>query len=114
MLLFDSGGDGEFSLAVPVEREGRYNVKAYFVRVPEFGIVDVSINGKSVGYPADTFKKTDDLTRPIWPPKAFHYSDVFLTRGTNVIRFSISSKNSKLVGFKVGLDCLVIEEKKTR
>jgi hypothetical protein len=114
MLFFDSGGAGELSLAVPVEKEGRYDVTVYFVRTPECGIVDVSINGESVGDPADTFKKTDDLTRPIWPPKPFLYSGIRLRRGTNTFRFSINSRNPKSAGFKVGVDCLVLEEKKAR
>ena len=113
MLLFDSGGDGEFSLEIPVEKEGLYNLNVYFVRAPEYGIVNVYVNGKSVGAPADTFKKTDDLTRPLWPPKKFLYPDVKLTRGLNTIRFTVNSKNPKSTGFKVGLDCLVLEEKKT-
>jgi hypothetical protein len=46
----------------------RHAVQTHFVRAPEYGIVDVLINGSRVGEAVDTFKKTDDLTPPIWPP----------------------------------------------
>ncbi len=111
MLLFDSGGEGSFSLAVPADQEGEYDVKIHFVRAPEYGIVKLRINGEAVGEPVDTYKKTEDLTRPIWPPQAFDFGIVHLKEGINVFEFIIESKRAEAEGYKVGIDCLVLERK---
>ena len=110
MLLFDSGGDGRFSLAVPAEQAGKYDVKIHFVRAPEYGIVKVAINGIPAGEAVDTYKKTDDLTRPLWPPKAFDFGVVDLKEGLNVFEFTVESKNEVAEGYQVGIDCLVLEK----
>jgi hypothetical protein len=110
MLLFDSGGKGKFSLAVPVDHSGKYKAKVYYVRAPEYGIVQLRVNGDPVGEPVDIFLKTDDLTRPLWPPKAFDFGEIDLSEGINVFEFSLESKNEEAEGYKVGIDCLVLEE----
>jgi hypothetical protein len=110
MLLFDSGGKGKFSLAVPVDRPGKYQVKVYYVRAPEYGIAQLRINGESVGAPVDTFLKTDDLTRPIWPPKAYEYGEIDLVEGINDFAFIVESKAEEAEGYKIGIDCLVLEK----
>jgi len=71
MLCFDSGGKGEFSAAVPAEEAGKYTVKIHYVRAIDYGIVQLSINGEPAGEPVDTYLRTDDLTRPLWPPREF-------------------------------------------
>ncbi len=109
MLLFDTGGDGAFTLAIPVKAEGRYALKVHYVRAPDYGIVRLRVNGKSVGDPVDTFLKKDDLTRPLWPPKEALFPDVPLRKGENAFRFSVDSKHPKSEGYKVGLDCLVVK-----
>jgi hypothetical protein len=110
VLVFDSGGKGEFSLGVPVHEKGKYVLTIYFVRAPDYGQVEVDVNGNPLGDVVDTFLKTDDLTRPIWPPKAFAYPEIALKEGMNEFRFTIDSKNPEAEGFKVGIDCLVLEK----
>ncbi len=110
MLVFDSGGKGIFSLSVPVKKSGKYTIKIYFVRAPDYGNVQLSVNSLPVGDPVDTFLKTDDLTRPIWPPKEFVFPAVPLHEGMNIFTFSIDSKNSESEGYKAGIDCLVLEK----
>lgn len=110
ILRFDSGGKGKFSLAVPVEKAGKYDVKIHFARAPEFGIVKVAINDTVVGEAADTFKKTQDLSRPFWPAKAFDFGVVEMLEGLNVFEFSIDSKNPAAEGYQVGIDCLVLKK----
>ncbi len=109
-LVFDSGGAGKFSLAVPTAKAGLYTVKIYYVRAPNYGKVQLSVNGKAVGEAIDTFLKRDDLVRPVWPPKQFTFSGVKLTAGTNTFTFSIDSKNPESEGYGMGLDCIVLEK----
>lgn len=111
MLVFDSGGRGYLSLGVPVEESGVYNARIFFVRAPDYGIAELEVNGKAAGEPADTFFKTDDLTRLIWPPREFVFETLSLEKGLNVFRFSSNSKNNHSEGYKIGIDCLVLEKK---
>jgi len=106
---FDSGGDGELSLAIAVEESGCYTVKVYYARAPEFGIVRLDINNKSVGAPNDTYLEKNDLTRPLWPPKEISFPNVILKKGENKFTFLVNSKNPQAKGYQLGLDCLVLE-----
>ncbi|NQT12132.1 MAG: hypothetical protein HQ582_05265 [Planctomycetes bacterium] len=110
MLSFDSGGKGKFSLAIPVEEPGVYTVAVYYTRAQDFGKVQLSVGGRVIGDCADTFKKTDDLTRPVWPPKRFDFPDVHLKQGENVFEFAVESKNPKSTGYKMAIDCLVLKK----
>jgi hypothetical protein len=109
MLDFDAGGDGELTLLVPSERAGGHTLKLYLVRGPDRGIAALSVNGAPAGAPLDTFLRTDDLTRPIWPPAEYVLPNVVLKKGLNEFRFTVRSKNPAAEGFKLGLDCLVLE-----
>ena len=108
MVLFDTGGEGHLDLALPAEQAGSHTLKIYFVRAPEYGIVRLSVNGAEIGE-ADTFLKTDDLTRPIWPPREYAFPGVELKKGMNVLRLSIKTKNSESDGFSTGIDCVKLE-----
>jgi hypothetical protein len=110
MLLFDAGGEGSFSLAVPVAEAGTYRVKVHYVRARDYGRVQLAVNGAAVGGPVDTYLERDDLVRPIWPPREYRFSGIHLRRGENVFTFSVADKNPASRGFKVGLDCLVLEK----
>lgn len=110
MLAFDSGGRGTFSLAVPVDDSGVYTIRIFYTRAPDFGKVQLSVNGRAIGDNVDTFKKTDDLTRPIWPPKQYDFQNVRLKQGENVFQFAVSSKNAESTGYKMAIDCLVLKK----
>jgi len=111
MLAFDSGGQGEFSLAVPVKEKGTYNVKIHYLRAPDYGKVQLHVNGDAVGEPVDLFRAFVEMfPRPVWPPKEFVFSGVMLKPGLNRFTFSIDSKNSESEGYKCGIDCIVLEK----
>jgi hypothetical protein len=110
MLGFDAGGDGAFSLGVPVKEDGVYDVKVHYVRAEDYGIVELAVNGRAAGEPADTFLRTDGLSRPIWPPQARVYSGVPLKAGMNTFTFTVRSKNPASLGTRVGLDCIALEK----
>lgn len=111
MLAFDSWGRGEFSLAVPVKEEGTYNVKIHYLRAPDYGKVQLHVNGDAVGEPVDLFRAFVEMfPRPVWPPKEFVFSGVMLKPGLNTFTFSIDSKNPESEGYKCGIDCIVLEK----
>ncbi len=108
-LAFDSGGTGEVSLSVPVEKAGRYTAKIHFLRAPDYGIVRLAVNGKPVGEPVDLFRAFVEMfPRPIWPPREYVFEGLDLKAGLNVFTFAVNDKNPESQGFKTGLDCLVL------
>ncbi len=109
-LGFDSGGDGAFSLAVPVSEAGSYALRLHLVRAEDYGIVECRVNGQAVGDPIDTYLRAEGLTRPILPPKEFVITGVPLKAGMNTLEFAVQSKNGQSKGFRMGLDCLVLEK----
>jgi len=112
MLGFDAGGDGSFSLGVPVKDDGIYTIKVHFVRAEDYGIVEFSANGRPAGAPVDSFFKTERLTRPVWPPEVSTFSDVPLKAGLNAFQFAVRSKNPGSGGYRMGIDCVVVEKAK--
>lgn len=113
MLSFDSGGDGKFSLAVPVKEAGNYNVKIFYVRGETFGIAQLAVNGKPAGNPTDLFLRTvEGLSRPIWPPKEYALPGISLKEGLNVFEFTVNSKNPESSAYRIGIDCIVLEKEK--
>jgi hypothetical protein len=111
MLLFDSGGDGRFSAAVPVEEGGTYTVKIHYLRAPDYGKVQLHVNGVAVGEPIDLYRAFVEMfPREVWPPKEFVFSGIELKAGMNTFTFVIDSKNSESGGYKCGIDCIVLEK----
>jgi hypothetical protein len=114
MLLFDSGGDGDFSLAVPVESDGVYTVKVHYLRAPDYGEVQLSVNGQDIGEPVDLYRAFVEMfPRPVWPPKEYVFPRVPLKAGLNVFNFAVRTHNADSTGYKVGIDCLVLEKQKS-
>jgi hypothetical protein len=110
-LGFDSGGDGEFSLAVPADSAGTYAVKLYLLRAEDYAIVEFRVNGKTIGEPIDTYlSRAEGMTRPVLPPKEFVLSDVPLRAGANTFEFVIESKNPESKGSRMGLDAIALEK----
>jgi hypothetical protein len=111
MLLFDSAGTGEVSLGVPAEKDGIYKVKVHFLRGPDYGIVRLAVNGTPVGEPIDLYRAFVEMfPREVWPPQEYVFEGVPLKAGMNVLTISVDEKNPESEGFKIGLDCLVLEK----
>jgi len=111
MLYFDSGGEGEFTLAVPVEKVGIYAVKIHYLRAPSYGLVQLLVNGQPVGKPVDIHRAFIEMfPRNVWPPKEFVFDGVGLDKGINAFTFRIDSKNPESEGYGCGLDCIVLKK----
>jgi len=112
MLAFDSGGDGEFTLGVPAAEAGKYTVKVHYLRAPDYGRVDLRVNGEPAGEPVDLFRAFVEMfPREVWPPREYAFENVALKAGLNEFTFAIDSKNPEATGFKLGIDCLVLEKR---
>jgi len=110
MLQFDPGDSGEVSLAVPAERDGMYDLKVYYLRAPDYGIIRLAVNGRPVGGAIDLYRAFVEMfPRPVWPPREYVYPGVPLHAGTNILTFSVDGKNPESEGHKIGIDCLVLK-----
>ncbi len=110
MLTFDSGGDGAFTLGVPAEAEGLYDVTVHYVRGEDYGTIELAVNGRTAGQPFDGYFRTQELSRPFWPPQPVVYRSVPLKAGQNAFRFAVKARNPASTGWRMALDCLVIEK----
>jgi len=106
MLVFDAGGDGAFSLGLPVKDDGVYDLKIYYARGEDHGIVELAVNGQTFGEPVDAFSGP---SRPILPPKPQTYAAVPLKAGLNTLTFTVRSKNAASLGTRMGIDCVAAE-----
>jgi hypothetical protein len=110
-LGFDAGKGGALSVAVPAREAGRYTVKVHYVRGEDFGIVRLKVNGREAGEPVDIFLQTEGKQpRAIWPPKEYVFRGVELEKGANTFEFEVVDKNPESAGYKIGIDCLLLEK----
>ena len=110
-LAFDPGPGGTVSVALPVQETGTYTLRIYYLRGEDFGIAALAVNGRPAGEPVDTYLATEGgQPRAIWPPKEYVFAGVPLTAGMNVLQFRVDSKNDASKGYKIGIDCLVLEK----
>jgi hypothetical protein len=94
--------DSYFEVAVNAARAGRYGLTVYFTRADNYGVVEVSLDGKKVGKPFDGFNPS------VVPSGAVDFGSVELREGVNRLRFTVVGKNPRSFGYLVGLDCLVL------
>ena len=89
-------------LETHVRRGGRYALDVYFTKSFDYGIVQVSVDGKKVGTPIDTYcPRVDHMGRvPI--------STVSLNMGAHKIKFEVVGKNKKSKGYFMGIDCFTL------
>ena len=102
---FDNhNGDGSrASFPVEVEDGDTYGISAQFVRGPNFGVVQVSIDGRPLGQPFDGYAaalaKTDPI--PLGP--------LALSEGKHILTMTVTGKNATSTDYLAGLDLLILD-----
>ena len=95
-------------LLVPVKKAGKYEVKAVMTKARDYGIVQLSIDGRKAGEPIDLY---NDGVIPTDPPVSLGVHD--LTEGEHKLAVEIVGANPQAVkAFMFGLDYLIFEEVK--
>jgi len=113
ILVFDAGGEnGEFTLGVPCGEEGRYDVRIDYVPAESHGTIQLYVNGTETGSPVDISRRTEEMGRPIWPPRPQVYPNISLKAGLNEFRFVVVSKNAASTGYRAAIDCLVLTKER--
>lgn len=95
-------------LSVPVEKAGKYRVSAVLTKAIDYGIVQLSLDGKKLGGPIDLFNNGVVRTDP---PVPLGVHD--LAAGDHKLTVEIVGANEKAVkSYMFGIDFLVFEEEK--
>ena len=92
-------------LAVPVEKAGTYRLKMQLTKAIDYGIVQLSLDGKKLGEPIDLFN--DGVVATGVLDMGTHELD----KGRHVLRVEIVGTNEKAIkGYMFGLDYLKLED----
>ncbi len=84
-------------------KTGRFNISAKFTKAPDYGVVQLKVNGQPVGEPIDFYNETVRAT----PLLLLGQCD--LHEGANTLSVEIVGKNDKAIpSHMFGLDCIVI------
>lgn len=103
-MWFRPGKAGEWvELELPVAADGKYKLIVYGTKAIDYGIVQYSLNGRTVGSPIDGYNEG------VVPTNAIDLGVVDLKKGTAKLKMEVVGKNPKSTGFMAGLDGVVLE-----
>lgn len=94
----EPGGYIELPLTPP--KPGRYRLEILFTKADDFGIVEVSLDGKKIG------EQFDGFNEKVVPSGKVGFGVVDLTRSDHRLRFTSVAKNSRSKNTYLGIDCL--------
>lgn len=99
--LFCNGEDGaSLSLAVPIERAGRYTVSLFLTQAPDFGRL-------TAAFDEDALRGAFDAYAPVVLPSGpVLLGTAGLSPGIHRLRLSIAGKDNRSTGFKFGVDAV--------
>jgi hypothetical protein len=93
-------------LELPVPADGKYNLSAHLTKARDYGIVQLSLDGRKIGKPIDCFFADSVIaTGPI------DLGVLDLKKGTATLRLEVVGTNPKSTGLRTmwGLDCVVLK-----
>ena len=102
-LFFTPPAKGAYvTLEVSVAQAGRYDLDVYYTKAVDYGIVQLSLDGKAIGQPFDGFNNG------VVPSGKIAYGTVELAAGKHQLKFELIGKNPAATGFYAGIDCLTL------
>jgi hypothetical protein len=99
-VLCRSGKGAALELGLHVPSAGTYRVELHATRAPDYGRVQVSINGKRLGPAIDGYAKQ------VEPTGAIQLGPVRLEAGAQHVRFDVVGKNRASSNYLFGIDRL--------
>ncbi len=97
----------KLQIALPVEADGRYDVSVILTKAIDYGIVQLSIDGKKTGKPIDLFN------RGVIRTDAIAIGQAELTKGEHVLGVEILGKHEDAVpNYMFGLDEVLLKKTK--
>lgn len=103
----DAAKGSVLSLGVPVAEAGRYRVSGVFTEAPDYGIMQLAINGEKAGQPIDFYAKD------VGPSDKIELGEFDLKQGQNTLTVEVTGANAAAApGNMFGLDYLLLEPAK--
>jgi hypothetical protein len=104
-VQFDNHNPDGSRATVPLEVEdaGLYGISATFVRGPNHGIVQLSIDGRPLGEPFDGYAAT------LGPAPPILLGTRALAEGKHMLAMTVTGKNADSTDYLAGLDLLVLD-----
>jgi hypothetical protein len=94
----EAGGFVELEIQVP--QSGAYTLDVSLTRAPNYGRVEVTLDGQRVGPDFDGF------AAKVTPPTRVSLGCCELSKGSHRVRFTAVGKNMQATGCAIGIDCL--------
>jgi serine/threonine protein kinase/WD40 repeat protein len=92
--------DGYVEFAVDLPRAGRYRLDVWLTKSWDYGVVEVSLDGRKVGAAFDGYNND------VLPPDKSEYGIFDLGEGSHRLRFTAVDKNQMSRDYFMGIDCL--------
>jgi S1-C subfamily serine protease len=92
--------DESVTLEVPVESAGKYELKARFTMAPDYGRISLSLDTR----PLLQGRTLDFYFKETRPAKIMSLGNVSLDKGKHRFTITVHDKNSKSMGYSVGID----------
>jgi serine/threonine protein kinase/WD40 repeat protein len=99
--LYGAAAEGGYlEVEVDVSRTGRYALGITFTQAPDFGLVEVSVDGRRLG------PRFDGFAEKIARSTKTDFGTVALGEGPHRLRFTAVGKNPRAAGCHLAVDCL--------
>jgi hypothetical protein len=99
-LFCQTEAGGFVELEVEAPQSGPYTLAVSLTRAPDYGRVEVTLDGQRVGEAFDGFAEA------VTPPTRVPLGHIELSRGSHRLRFTAVGKNPKATQCYLGVDCL--------
>ena len=96
------GPGGRLEVEFPVNEDGRYALEMQFTKAPDYGKIQVSLDGRKLGEEQDLYADK------VIPTGALQFGEVDLTKGPHRLSFELTGKNPASRGFLAGFDYLLL------
>ena len=94
----------KLNIKIPVEKTGRYDIRAVLTKAKDYGIVQLSLDGKELGEPIDLFNPEVIPTEPI------PLGTEELAAGDHTLTVEIVGANEKAIkSYMFGLDQFILD-----
>ncbi|MEW6200931.1 MAG: glycoside hydrolase family 172 protein [bacterium] len=94
----------KLSIAVSVEKEGRYEIKLQLTKAPDYGIVQFYLDDNKVGLPFDLYESS------VVPSGMVSLGLFDLDAGEHTLTIEIAGANAKAApAYMFGLDCVLLK-----
>ena len=96
------GAGSRLELKIPIARDGRYALSAYFTKAVDYGVLQIGMQGKQLG-------RYDGFSLgPVARSQAINLGTHDLKRGDHWLIFVVAAKNPRSRGNMVGIDAISI------